>query len=1062
MNNDRDLATPAKITPPSSQHCMLRPRLFEKLAAIGKDCQVAWISAPAGSGKTSLATSFISNLQHPYIWYQFDAMDEDVGTFFHYLSIAWHKAGYRFSLPIFSTEHLNNLPAFGRQYFRRMLQRVTPGTWLVFDDHHELPETSPLQHALLTLADEISQECSLLILSRNMPPPSMARLQLYGRLGRMDESDLQFSMAECRHLATDICGNGEPDIIAEQAHRLSKGWAAGLQLLLSHHHQARDTTEIICPDDEELLFQYFAEELFNHLDRHLQQILLKTCFLSPILVNAATQIVETTDCQELFAFLHKHNHFTTKVAGHAGLYQFHPLFRAFLQHTARQRFSPAELQSIISKTATVLEETGNIEHAAALYMEAGSWDQLACLIRHEADRFLREGRNNTVLRWLRALPLSVIQTEPWLNFWGGQAALGTDPERSRAYFIDAFDLFAAAQETTDALLAWSGIIDSYVYAWSDFRDVDPWLEKFDTLMENNPNLPPATDARVTLGIFKILAWRKPNFTDIHTWKQRLRKLVFQSDDKPFRLIAGGDLLHYESFMGDFRAAALLVDKLRADGTNDSLTPITRLYWLCMQSIYEFLAGEHDQCLQTVQQAADLQERCGLFLFDLRINTQGLASALCHGDKKALARYKPKVFQAETRSIMEKSLQRYLVSLYYLHTGDFLPARSAAETAWELAESSGSPFSYAIISLALAQSEFGLGNEAKAQKWLSIGKTFAEGIENIACQAELMEAWFALEKGDQTAADKALRQGFERAASHHYGNFPIWDHVRMQQLCARALAQGIEADYVRKLIRHRNLSPPKDSDTSTIWPWPVRIHALGNFRIESADPDPPPTKKQEKRPLELLKILLAAGPDGLLLEQIIEDLCPDKASKSAYNIYSVTLHRLRQRLGQDRLLVTGEGRLFLDQRYCWVDAWEFARLCDQAHHRPKVSGDDPALDLDRAISLYKGNFLGGQTDSTSQLIYGEELKRLYIQATFSRARLEEKKEAWKRAVRIYQKGMEILPCHEPFYRAIMFCYGQIGYSDGVRQTYEQCRTALERHLELAPSSETENLYRKLRD
>jgi len=820
--------------------------------------------------------------------------------------------------------------------------------------------------------------------------------------------------------------------------------------------------ETYTADDRGLLFQYFAEELFNRLDSDIQQILLKTCFLSPIPVAVASQITASENCRQIFGLLHEGNHFTTQVAGHYDLYQYHPLFRDFLRHTARQQFPPEELRELASKTASALETAGNYEHAATLYLDNRIWDQLARLALKEAERLLRQGRNNTLLRWLNALPATVVGKNPWLNYWKGQAALGTNPLQSRSYFMEAFELFTATRDDASSLLAWSGIIDSYVYAWSGFRDVDPWIDKFDALMANHPCLPPATEARVISGIFKILVWRQPDRADLADWKARLRQLVFESDDKPFRLSAGGDLLHYESFMGDFRAAGLLVDNLRADGANNTLPAACRLYWLCMQSIYELLAGDHEQCLLTVQQATELQERSGIDLFDLRINTQGLASALCHDDRQAIANYKPKVFQANSQSIMEKSFQSYLVSLYHLRRGDFQSARTSAETAWQLAEPSGSPFTYAIICLALAQSEFGLGNMDQARSWLEQGNIYAKGIENIACLADLMQAWFTLENGDQTAAEAALRQGLERAARHDYGNFPNWDRVQMQKLCALALFRGIETDYVRELIRRRNLHPPTASETPPNWPWPVRIHSLGDFRIETDDPDPSPAKKQEKRPQALLKILLAAGPDGLLIEQVIEELCPDKASKSAYNIYSVTLHRLRLRLGHEQLLVSEQGRLFLDQHYCWVDAWEFAQLCDQTRHRPKESGNEQAYGLDRAIALYQGDFLNGQNDTTGQLFYTDELKRRYLQTVFSRARLEEQKGAWKKAVRIYQQGLEKLPHHEPFYRAIMFCYGQFDYTDGVRQTYQQCRTALERHLGLPPSNETEKLYRKLLD
>jgi DNA-binding SARP family transcriptional activator len=278
----------------------------------------------------------------------------------------------------------------------------------------------------------------------------------------------------------------------------------------------------------------------------------------------------------------------------------------------------------------------------------------------------------------------------------------------------------------------------------------------------------------------------------------------------------------------------------------------------------------------------------------------------------------------------------------------------------------------------------------------------------------------------------------------------------------ALDEGIETDYVRELIRLHELVPPDPDKVSEPWPWPVKISALGGLQIETATADSSVSRKTEKRPLQLLKILLAAGTTGLLVEQVIEDLCPERGGKSAYNIYSVTLHRLRQRLGQERYLLSDGGVLRLNRHFCWVDTWEFSRLCRQRnpHSAGIDSTEQQARKLERAIELYQGRFLAGQTDTTSQLVYSEELSRQFIQVIFARAKLLEKKCAWEKTIQVYQQGLQQLPQHEPFYRAIMFCYGQFGYHDGVRQTYQRCREALARNLTVAPSAETEKLYRKL--
>ena len=52
---------------------------------------VAWISGPPGAGKSTLAASYVGARNCLCAWYQLDADDADVATFFHYLCHAAHR-----------------------------------------------------------------------------------------------------------------------------------------------------------------------------------------------------------------------------------------------------------------------------------------------------------------------------------------------------------------------------------------------------------------------------------------------------------------------------------------------------------------------------------------------------------------------------------------------------------------------------------------------------------------------------------------------------------------------------------------------------------------------------------------------------------------------------------------------------------------------------------------------------------------------------------------------------------------------------------------------------------
>jgi hypothetical protein len=66
----------AKLTPPKLHDVLPRPRLFALLDhALMRP--IAWVSAPPGSGKTTLVASYLQARGLRHVWYQADIGDTD-------------------------------------------------------------------------------------------------------------------------------------------------------------------------------------------------------------------------------------------------------------------------------------------------------------------------------------------------------------------------------------------------------------------------------------------------------------------------------------------------------------------------------------------------------------------------------------------------------------------------------------------------------------------------------------------------------------------------------------------------------------------------------------------------------------------------------------------------------------------------------------------------------------------------------------------------------------------------------------------------------------------------
>jgi DNA-binding SARP family transcriptional activator len=150
-----------------------------------------------------------------------------------------------------------------------------------------------------------------------------------------------------------------------------------------------------------------------------------------------------------------------------------------------------------------------------------------------------------------------------------------------------------------------------------------------------------------------------------------------------------------------------------------------------------------------------------------------------------------------------------------------------------------------------------------------------------------------------------------------------------------------------------------------------VHTLGNFRLLRHDEPLGSAGKAQRRPLELLKLLIAYGGTQVSESRISDALWPRIDGDSAHRSFTSALHRLRKLLGEDKAVVLHEGKLTLDRRYFWVDAWAFDALAAELE-----AASDPARVAklaERMLALYAGPFMADEADAAWYLQPRERLR-----------------------------------------------------------------------------------------
>ncbi|HRL10482.1 MAG TPA: AAA family ATPase, partial [Aggregatilineales bacterium] len=223
------LATKLYVPAPRPQ-VILRTRLLDRLNA-GLQRKLTLISAPAGFGKTTLVTEWITACQRPTAWLSLDEGDQDLTGF-----LAYVVAALRTIAPALGAEVLAALQSSQSTPAEAMLTvlineiAALPDDFLLVLDDYHLTDSRPIDSALTFLLDHLPARMHLVITTREDPQLPIARLRARHQLTELRAADLRFTPDEAAAFLTQVMGlrlNAE-DISTLEAR--TEGWIAGLQL----------------------------------------------------------------------------------------------------------------------------------------------------------------------------------------------------------------------------------------------------------------------------------------------------------------------------------------------------------------------------------------------------------------------------------------------------------------------------------------------------------------------------------------------------------------------------------------------------------------------------------------------------------------------------------------------------------------------------------------------------------------------------------------------------------------------------------------------------------------
>jgi LuxR family transcriptional regulator, maltose regulon positive regulatory protein len=386
------------------------PRLIGRgdlLAALDRAVtkKVTIISAPAGSGKTSLLRTWADRPGEPHqlAVMQVQRDQHDAQQFWLALLSVVRQA----SAPARRADPPAATPDFnGRAMVDRVLSELAdhPGRFiLVIDDLHEL--TSPDALAQLTwLLMNLPGDVHAVLATRRDLPLRLHQLRLAGELAEIRAADLRFSKSETRELL-DASSVALSEAGVTLLHQRTEGWAAGLRLAAIALAGRPDPERFVAEfsGSDRTVAEYLIAEMLERQPDDVKDLLLRTSLLDRVNGELGDLLTGRPGSERILLDLEDANAFVVSLDPERTWFRYHHLFADLLRLELR-RALPEQVPALHRRAAEWFIQHGQAADAIRHTQAAGDWADAAQLLADHSFSLTLDGQTQTIQALVQAFP----------------------------------------------------------------------------------------------------------------------------------------------------------------------------------------------------------------------------------------------------------------------------------------------------------------------------------------------------------------------------------------------------------------------------------------------------------------------------------------------------------------------------------------------------------------------------------------------------------------------------------------------------------------------------------
>ncbi len=441
------LLTTKLYIPPPRTNVIHRERLI-KCLNYSLNSALTLVSAPAGFGKTTLVSDWISNNKQSVAWLSLDEGDNDCTRFLTYLIAAFQTIGRNLgdsALGLLQSPQ----PVPAESVLTSLLNdisRYTDNMILVLDDYHVIHERS-VNNSLTFLLDHIPPRLHLIITARQDPHLPVSRLRVRNQLTEIRAADLRFTSSEAAGFLEEVMNLKLSSEEIDTLENRTEGWIAGLQLAAISMQGRDDIAGFIqsFAGHERYIVDYLGDEVLNSQPEEIRIFLLYTSILKRLSASLCDAVTDQTNSGMILDELERANLFIIPLDNDRHWFRYHHLFADFL-HSHLLREQP-EMKSVLHRRASEWYElNGSTADAIRHALAAKNPDRAANLIEQEWPAMDATFQLATWIGWVKEIPEELIRIRPVLNVgyaWAligkGELELGENRLKDAEQFLENMD-----------------------------------------------------------------------------------------------------------------------------------------------------------------------------------------------------------------------------------------------------------------------------------------------------------------------------------------------------------------------------------------------------------------------------------------------------------------------------------------------------------------------------------------------------------------------------------------------------------------------------------------------